>query len=200
MIKTLAIALSLPLLVLTTFAQDSTVTTAPAPSGQQQPPEHKGPPREMLEKLASMTPAQRAEFLQTHPRLQKFVQNHPDFAQKMANRSEAGPGIHDPGHPRVNEVNQREQNQEQKIAQGVSNGSLTSQQAAHLQGAENRIKQQEANDLAKNNGHLTKAEDRQLNREENRVNQHIKADERGAKGKHHKGGAGGGAAGTPAAN
>ena len=86
-------------------------------------------------------------------------------------------------------MNQRQQNEQNKISQGVSSGSLTTTQGAHLQNAENRIQQQEASDLAKNNGHLTGAEDRQLNREENRVNRRINADE-------HKGPGGGGPKGA----
>jgi len=38
----------------------------------------------------------------------------------------------DPGHPRVNEVNQREENQQKRIANGINNGSLSPQQASNL--------------------------------------------------------------------
>ncbi|MGB8581247.1 MAG: hypothetical protein WCD47_10535 [Candidatus Sulfotelmatobacter sp.] len=40
------------------------------------------------------------------------------------NTSGAGPGVVDPGHPRVNEVNTREQNQQDRIANGVQNGTM----------------------------------------------------------------------------
>jgi hypothetical protein len=36
----------------------------------------------------------------------------------------AGPGIVDPGHARVNEVNGREANQQQRIANGVSSAKF----------------------------------------------------------------------------
>jgi hypothetical protein len=42
-----------------------------------------------------------------------------------SNTSGAGPGQVDPGHPRVNEVNTRETNQQDRIANGVKNGQLT---------------------------------------------------------------------------
>ena len=87
--------------------------------------------------------------------------------------SEAGPGIVDPGHPRVNEVNRREENQQDRIAQGIKNGTLSPTEAAHLEKGEARIEKQEANDMAKDNGHLTKQEQEKLNREENRLSNRI---------------------------
>jgi uncharacterized lipoprotein YajG len=47
--------------------------------------------------------------------------------------SGAGPGVVDPGHPRVNEVNQREENQQQRIGNGVKNGELNAHQTANLE-------------------------------------------------------------------
>jgi hypothetical protein len=44
--------------------------------------------------------------------------------------SGAGPGLVDPGHPRVNQVNRREGKQQQRIAKGISNGSLNPKEAA----------------------------------------------------------------------
>ncbi len=90
--------------------------------------------------------------------------------------SEAGPGIVDPGHPRVNEVNGREENQQDRIAQGIKNGTLSPTEAAHLEKGEARIEKQEAKDMSKDNGHLTKQEQGQLNREENRLSNHIYRD------------------------
>ena len=131
---------------------------------------------QMLSKMESMTPDQRQQFLLNHPKLQQFVTNHPNYAQKLANGSEAGAGIKDPGHPRVNEVNQREQNQQNRIAQGVKNGSLTPQETAKLEQGESHIQKQEAKDLQKNNGHLTAAETAKLNREQNRESRRIHAE------------------------
>jgi hypothetical protein len=44
---------------------------------------------------------------------------------KTATCPGASPGQVDPGHPRVNEVNARETNQQNRIANGVKNGTLT---------------------------------------------------------------------------
>jgi len=164
-----------------TTSSTGTTTTTPSGGG------------ELKQKLEAMTPEQRHEFLEKHPRLrdkireaelkkyesltpaqqQQFAQNHPEAAQHLANASEAGAGKTDPGHPRVNEVNGRETNQQNRIAQGVSNGSVTPQEDAHLEKGETRLQNREANDLAKHDGHLTPGEKRGLNREENRESRRI---------------------------
>jgi len=90
--------------------------------------------------------------------------------------SGAGPGVVDPGHPRVNEVNQREENQQKRIANGIHNGSLNPKETANLEKREAGLQKQEQADMAKHNGHLTKAEQRRLNRRENRISRSIYRD------------------------
>lgn len=79
----------------------------------------------------------------------------------------AQPGIYDPGHPRVNQVDQRQIDQQDRIGQGIQSGSLTSGEAAHLEKNEARIQQQKKADMAAHGGHLTKQEQNQINREQN---------------------------------
>jgi uncharacterized lipoprotein YajG len=93
-----------------------------------------------------------------------------------SNTSGAGPGVVDPGHPRVNEVNQREQNQQNRIANGIKNDKLTPQQASNLEKREGAVQAREQKDMAKHNGHLTKAEQRGINRQQNRVSKSIYKD------------------------
>jgi hypothetical protein len=90
--------------------------------------------------------------------------------------SGAGPGVVDPGHPRVNEVNGRAENQQQRIANGVKDGSLTPGETANLERRENHIQNEEKRDMAKNNGHLTKAEQNKINRQQNHVSRSIYKD------------------------
>ena len=97
-------------------------------------------------------------------------------AQTQSNTSGAGPGVDDPGHPRVNEVNQREQNQQDRIANGLKNDTMTPGQAAHVEKQERHIENQEKRDMARNNGHLTKAEQKQLNKEQNKTSKEIYKD------------------------
>jgi len=97
-------------------------------------------------------------------------------AQTSTNTSGAGPGVVDPGHPRVNEVNQREENQQQRIANGVSSGKLSAQQTSNLEKREASVQNREQKDMAAHNGHLTKAEQKGINRQQNRISKSIYKD------------------------
>jgi len=87
----------------------------------------------------------------------------------------------DPGHPRVTEVQERQQNQQDRIANGIKNGSLTPKEATNLEKREGRIEKQKQADMAAHNGHLTKGEQRQLNREQNKASHKIYAKKHNAK-------------------
>src|SRR6202162_3408778 len=94
-------------------------------------------------------------------------------AQTATTTSGAGPGVVDPGHPRVNQVNRREAKQQQRIGNGVKTGKVSSQQAAHLEKREASVQNREQKDMARHNGHLTKAEQRGINREQTRISKSI---------------------------
>lgn len=100
---------------------------------------------------------------------------------QQSNNSGAGAGQVDPGHPRVNQVNRRETNQQNRIANGVKNGKLTPGQTARLERGEQRLQNNEKRDMAKDGGHLTKQDQRQLNREANRMSNRIANDKNSAK-------------------
>jgi len=102
-------------------------------------------------------------------------------AAQQDNTSGAGAGQVDPGHPRVNQINGRETNQQNRIANGVKNGQLTPGQTARLERGEQRLQNNEKRDMAADNGHLTKADQRQLNRESNRMSNRIYKDKHSAK-------------------
>jgi PPM family protein phosphatase len=97
------------------------------------------------------------------------------------NTSGAGPRVVDPGHPRVNEINQREQNQQDRIANGVKSGQLTPGETQRLERGEQRLENNEKKDMAKDNGHLTKADQQKLNREANHMSKRIYKDKHNAK-------------------
>ena len=71
------------------------------------------------------------------------------------------------------EVEQRVDNQDQRINQGVRNGSLTAREYTQLDKSSDRINAQRVHDLRANDGHLTAAERAQLNREQNRLSDRI---------------------------
>jgi hypothetical protein len=97
-------------------------------------------------------------------------------AQTATTTSGAGPGVVDPGHPRVNQVNRREQNQQKRIGNGIKNGKLNSQQATNLEKRETSVQKREQKDMAQHNGHLTKAEQKGINRQQNRISKSIYKD------------------------
>lgn len=102
-------------------------------------------------------------------------------AAQTQTTSGAGAGQLDPGHPRVNQINSRETNQQNRIANGVKNGQLKPGQTAHLERGEQRLQNNEKHDMAKDNGHLTKKDQRQLNREANHMSKRIAADKHSEK-------------------
>src|ERR1700731_5387960 len=73
-----------------------------------------------------------------------------------------------PDHPRVNEVNQRLDNQQTRINQGLANGTMTGKQAARDEAHDANIAKRESVDEAKHNGHLTKGEQQRLNKSLNK--------------------------------
>lgn len=78
-----------------------------------------------------------------------------------------------PDHPRVNEVNQRLDNQQARINQGVANGTMTEKQAARDEAHDSNIAKRESVDEAKHGGHLTKGEQNRLNGSLNRNSKRI---------------------------
>jgi hypothetical protein len=73
-----------------------------------------------------------------------------------------------PGHPRVNEVNNRLNNQQNRINNGLKNGTMTKGQAERDETRDANIARRESVDEAKHDGHLTKQEQHNLNKSENR--------------------------------
>jgi hypothetical protein len=92
------------------------------------------------------------------------------------NTSGAGPGVVDPNHPRVNQVNRREAHQQKRIGNGVADGKLNSKQATNLEKRETSVQNREQKDMAAHNGHLTKAEQKGINRQQNRISKSIYKD------------------------
>jgi len=73
-------------------------------------------------------------------------------------------------------VNQRRENQQDRIAQGVQSGQLTAGETARLEGKEARLNQEIRRDRLDHNGHLTQPEKAQVNRQQNRLSRQIYRD------------------------
>jgi hypothetical protein len=72
-----------------------------------------------------------------------------------------------------NEVGQRRENQQDRIANGVRNGSLRAGQTARLENHEQGINQQIHADRTANGGKLTAQQHAQINHEQNRTSRNI---------------------------
>lgn len=79
-----------------------------------------------------------------------------------------------PGHGRINEVNKRLDNQQNRIQNGVAKGQVNAKQEARDERHEANIAQRESADEARHNGHLTRKEQHHLNHAENRNSRQIR--------------------------
>jgi len=76
-------------------------------------------------------------------------------------------------HPRRDEVNDRLENQNQRIREGRENGTVTPREAHRLHREDRAIRRQERRYARHHGGHISKGEQKKLNREENRVSGQI---------------------------
>jgi hypothetical protein len=73
----------------------------------------------------------------------------------------------------VQTIQQREENQQDRIAQGVKSGAISPEQAAQLKKNDARINNAVRNDLKANGGKLTPQEQAQVNNQLNRESRQI---------------------------
>lgn len=78
-----------------------------------------------------------------------------------------------PGHPRVSEVNQRLENQQDRVQAGVADGQINAKQATRDEKHDSNIAARESRDEAEHGGHLTKQEQKNLNKSLNKDSKHI---------------------------
>ncbi len=72
-----------------------------------------------------------------------------------------------------NKVDQRRENQQNRIAQGIKSGQMTAGEAAKAENQQRGINQQVRADRAANGGKLTPAEKKQVNKEQNAASKNI---------------------------
>jgi hypothetical protein len=79
------------------------------------------------------------------------------------------------------EVGQRQENQQDRIANGIQSGKMSAGQAAKVEGQEQKINKQVAADRKANGGHLTQNEKKQVNKEQNKTSKEIHKHKNGGK-------------------
>jgi metal-dependent amidase/aminoacylase/carboxypeptidase family protein len=77
-------------------------------------------------------------------------------------------------------IHQRKENQQDRIANGVKNGSLTAGETANLEHKESRLNKEIRTDRKVNGGNLTNNEKKQVNRQQNRLSTQIYNDKHNA--------------------
>jgi hypothetical protein len=83
--------------------------------------------------------------------------------------------------PDPNTIQQRKENQQDRIAQGVKSGELTPHETANLENKEAAINRETRNDRAANGGKLTPAEKAKVTRQQNRTSKQIYNDKHNAR-------------------
>ena len=83
--------------------------------------------------------------------------------------------------PAPNRIQQRKENQQDRIAQGVKSGQLTPRETANLENKEAAISRETRNDRTANGGKLTPAEKAKVNRQQNRMSKQIYDDKHNAR-------------------
>ena len=73
-------------------------------------------------------------------------------------------------------INQRKENQQDRIANGVQNGSLTPGETANLEGKEAALNEETRGMRAADDGHLTAADKAKLNQQQNKLSNNISKD------------------------
>lgn len=97
-----------------------------------------------------------------------------DFSSAFADEASTGDNTNfNASHPRRAEVNQRLNNQNQRINKEEKSGEISQQKAARLHREDRHIRREERRMAAKNGGAITKQEQAKLNRQENRVSNQI---------------------------
>jgi hypothetical protein len=76
-------------------------------------------------------------------------------------------------NPGNSKVGQRQENQQDRIAQGIKSGQLTAGETAKLENQQKGINQQVKADRAANGGKLTSGEKQQVNKEQNAASKNI---------------------------
>jgi hypothetical protein len=80
-----------------------------------------------------------------------------------------------------NEVNERQERQQQRIANGVANGSMTAHETAKVESQEAAIHHEIKTDRQANGGKLTAQEHAQVNRQQNHESREIFRDKHNAR-------------------
>jgi hypothetical protein len=78
--------------------------------------------------------------------------------------------------PAADKIQDRKENQQDRIAQGVKSGQLTAGETAHVEKQESAVNHEIRAERQFNGGKLTNGEKKQVNRQQNRMSHEIHRD------------------------
>jgi len=84
------------------------------------------------------------------------------------------------GVGQAQEIQERKENQQDRIANGVKNGSLTAGETSNLEHKEAGLNHEIRQDRKQNGGNLTNKEKAKINRQQNRLSKNIYRDKHNA--------------------
>lgn len=96
----------------------------------------------------------------------------------------AAPGS---SQPQTNTVNDRRENQQDRIANGVGSGQLTAGETKNLESREANVNREIKDDRSADGGKLTPAERGQVNKQQNNLSKSIYTDKHNAAQQNYKG-------------
>ena len=89
-------------------------------------------------------------------------------------------GVSKSGPESAQRINQRKENQQDRIAGGISHGELTAGETQHLEKQESGINQEEKTMRSEDNGHLTTADRAEIQKQQNQMSKEIYKDKHNA--------------------
>jgi hypothetical protein len=107
----------------------------------------------------------------------------PAFGQSQPSLPASNPSPTTPEKPGT--IQQRKDNQQDRIAQGVQSGQLTAGETKNLENKQAGINKEERNMRSEDDGHLTAADRAKLNRQQNRMSNQIYRDKHNAATAHY---------------
>jgi len=90
-----------------------------------------------------------------------------------------------PAQPQNNSVNQRRENQQDRVANGVQSGQLTAGETKNIEGREANLNREVKDDRQADGGKLTTQERQQVNRQQNNLSKSIYQDKHNANTAHY---------------
>ena len=85
------------------------------------------------------------------------------------------------GSVQAQEIKQRKENQQDRIANGVKSGSLTPHETTNLERKETALNRETRRDRARNGGNLTNKEKVRINHQQNELSRNIYRDKHNAR-------------------